>query len=67
MRTSKKKNKEKEMAQMFAMFDKLLVYSNAPAKNSIDTKIDLLLTDTTTNSLQQLMEIFKAFGMKGLK
>jgi hypothetical protein len=60
-------SKEKEMAQMFAMFDKLLVYSNAPAKNSIDTKIDLLLTDTTTNSLQQLMEIFKAFGMKGLK
>jgi hypothetical protein len=60
-------SKEKDMAQMFAMFDKLLIYSTAPAKNSIDTKVDLLLTDANTNSLQQLMEIFKAFGMKGLK
>lgn len=60
-------SKEKDMARMFAMFDKLLIYSTAPAKNSIDTKIDLLLTDTNTNSLQQLAEVFKAFGMRGLK
>jgi hypothetical protein len=58
-------DKDKSVASMVSSFDKLIIYSTHPEKNKLHTKMDLLLTDKTTNSLQLLLELVMKSGMSG--
>jgi hypothetical protein len=52
-----KTEKDKNVAEMLKAFKKLVIYSANMTNNSIDTKMELQMTDANTNSLDLLMDI----------
>ncbi len=58
-----KTDKDKSVAEIFGAFDKIYVYSNKPSGNTVETNMDVNMTDNNTNSLQALLNMVVKLGI----